>query len=107
MDDTIYEIVSSAMLPISIIIVGVGNADFGSMDVLDSDDERLVDNRGREQVRDNVQFVPYNDCKKDKNLLKNEVLMELPDQIEQYCEYKNIKVDDITSKNKSGLYPIL
>lgn len=83
MDDSIEEIVESSTLPVSIIIVGVGSADFSNMDVLDSDEERLRDRRGREQVRDNVQFVPYNDCKKDPGLLKSEVLMELPDQIEQ------------------------
>jgi len=83
MDDTIVEIIDSAMLPISIIIVGVGNADFTNMDVLDSDDERLRDRHNRDQVRDNVQFVSYNECKKDLGILKSEVLMELPDQIEQ------------------------
>jgi len=83
MEDTIEEIVDSAMLPISIIIVGVGDANFSNMDVLDSDDERLRDRRNRVQVRDNVQFVPYNECKKDAGILKSEVLMELPDQIEQ------------------------
>jgi len=107
MEDTIEEIVDSAMLPVSIVIVGVGNADFTNMDVLDSDDERLRDRRGREQVRDNVQFVPYNLCRKDPGLLKSEVLMELPDQIEQYCDYKGIKVDDLViySNNSSIIIP--
>lgn len=83
MEDTINEIVTSAMLPVSIIIVGVGDADFSSMDILDSDEERLRDSKGREQIRDNVQFVAYNSCKNDPNVLKSEVLMELPDQIEE------------------------
>lgn len=63
--------------------MGVGNEDFENMNILDSDDERLVDVNGRSQQRDNVQFVPFNDCKKDLNLLKSEVLMEVPDQIEE------------------------
>lgn len=57
-EDTIIEIVESSKLAISIIIVGVGNEDFESMDILDADDERLVDEYGNKQVRDNVQFVP-------------------------------------------------
>jgi len=41
MDDTIREIVSSSTLPMSIIIVGVGNADFTNMNILDADDGNL------------------------------------------------------------------
>lgn len=35
------EIVKASILPLSIIIVGVGNADFSNMDVLDADDVPL------------------------------------------------------------------
>lgn len=41
MEKTIDEIVRGADLPLSIVIVGVGEADFDSMDVLDGDDEPL------------------------------------------------------------------
>jgi len=41
MKQTIDEIVRGSALPLSIIIVGVGEADFSSMDVLDADDEPL------------------------------------------------------------------
>ena len=41
MKQTIDEIVRGADLPLSIVIVGVGEADFESMDVLDADDEPL------------------------------------------------------------------
>ncbi len=39
----------------SIIIIGVGDADFQAMDELDSDDRRMMDNRGRFAERDIVQ----------------------------------------------------
>jgi len=32
--------------------------------------------------------------------LKQEVLMELPDQIEEYCAYKQLKVEDIMTMGK-------
>jgi len=83
MDDTIAEIVESSTLPISIIIVGVGSADFSNMSILDGDENKLRDKRNRQQVRDNVQFVSFNKCRANPDMLKNEVLMELPDQIEQ------------------------
>ena len=39
----------------SIIIVGVGNADFRNMQVLDGDGETLTDGRGQKAERDIVQ----------------------------------------------------
>ena len=41
MPGTIDEVISLAKLPCSIIIVGVGNADFDAMEELDGDGERL------------------------------------------------------------------
>lgn len=41
MQETIDEIVRGSSLPLSIIIVGIGNADFTAMDMLDADDEPL------------------------------------------------------------------
>ena len=41
MEQTIDEIVRGSSLPLSIIIVGVGDAEFNSMDILDADDEPL------------------------------------------------------------------
>ena len=41
MNKTIDEIVRGSDLPLAIIIVGVGDADFSGMDTLDADDEAL------------------------------------------------------------------
>lgn len=46
MDATITSIVDSACLPMSIIIIGIGNEDFTNMEILDGD-EGLHDSRGR------------------------------------------------------------
>ncbi|KAH7731066.1 Copine-8 [Aphelenchoides avenae] len=51
-------IVQASSLPLSIIIVGVGNDSFEKMDELDSDDQLLSVN-GRIAKRDIVQFVPF------------------------------------------------
>lgn len=45
----------------SIIIIGVGGADFESMEELDGDSVRVSFN-GRQAARDIVQFVPYRDA---------------------------------------------
>ena len=58
MDATKRTIVENSNLPFSIIIVGVGGADFDKMDELDSDDS-LLEWNGKKAKRDIVQFVPY------------------------------------------------
>jgi len=51
-------------LPLSIIFVGVGNANFDKMDALDGDDEPLYSKKYKKyRERDIVQFVPYRDFK--------------------------------------------
>ena len=53
-------VVEASTLPLSVIIVGVGNADFSAMEELDGDTVRLNFN-GKYAARDIVQFVPFED----------------------------------------------
>jgi hypothetical protein len=41
LQQTVDEVVAGSTLPLSIIIVGIGNADFDQMDLLDADDAPL------------------------------------------------------------------
>lgn len=59
MDLTRTAIVEASRLPMSIIIVGVGGADFDAMEFLDSDDKLLRAPNGDVASRDIVQFVPF------------------------------------------------
>ncbi|KAK3101053.1 hypothetical protein FSP39_000607, partial [Pinctada imbricata] len=94
---TIEAIVQASNLPMSIIIVGVGNAEFDAMNVLDADERRLSSN-GKYAVRDIVQFVPFREFLGggggNSNIaqaaLAKEVLAEIPDQIIQYMKANNI-----------------
>ena len=58
-DQTKDLICKAADLPMSIIIIGVGSADFSSMIQLDGD-SGLFDNKGNKCSRDLVQFVQFN-----------------------------------------------
>ena len=57
--ETLSAIVYTSTLPMSVIIVGVGVADFGAMNSLDGDDGVLRDATGNVARRDVVQFVPF------------------------------------------------
>jgi hypothetical protein len=57
----------------SIIIVGIGNADFSNMNALDGDNG-LYHSNGSKCMRDIVQFVPFNSYGGNTTMLCNELL---------------------------------
>eukprot|EP00055_Hartaetosiga_balthica_P015205 m.88300 g.88300 ORF g.88300 m.88300 type:complete len:181 (+) comp8805_c0_seq1:1106-1648(+) len=85
MADTKSAIVSASNLPLSIVIVGVGAADFGRMDELDSDGVVLTDVNGMKAARDMVQFVQFRNYGNNSAELAAAVLEEIPNQVEEYC----------------------
>ena len=109
MQDTIDGLVEASFLPISVIIVGIGNGNFGNMDILDADDNPLYDRRRRKADRDLVQFVPFNDYKNDPPKLAEQVLEEIPRQVVEYYTHKGIKPkddDDQDDKKKENINSI-
>ena len=88
-------ICEAAKLPISIIIVGLGNHSFTNMIILDGDDEPLTDSNGKKCERDIVQFVPFNKYEDDPNELAKEVLAEIPFQVIDYYQSKGIDPEDL------------
>ena len=83
MRETIEQIVKASKLPISIIIIGIGDSpELEKMEALDSDSRLLKDYNGNEATRDIVQFVKFNDFSSaSKTTLEEEVLKEVPNQI--------------------------
>ncbi|KAL4657035.1 copine-2-like [Arapaima gigas] len=97
MDETREAIVQAAKLPMSIIIVGVGNADFAAMEFLDGDNRALRSHTGEEAIRDIVQFVPFRDYHNaPKETLAKSVLAELPQQVTQYFKQRNLVPNNST-----------
>jgi hypothetical protein len=90
-DATTAEIVKASDLPLSIIIVGVGPADFTDMDRLDNDEAPLMF-QGRKASRDIVQFVAFRDFQSgDPAILASKVLAEVPGQFTSYMRANRIK----------------
>ena len=94
----------------SIIIVGVGNADFSAMETLDADTVALQSGKQR-AARDIVQFVPLNkfmtsgDPQTARLRLAREVLAEIPTQFLGYMKTHNISPPAPVNKTEVLLPP--
>ncbi|XP_071448291.1 copine-8-like [Hetaerina americana] len=94
---TVKAIVSASTLPMSIIIIGVGSADFDAMEVLDSDGVPLTASDGTKAARDIVQFVPLRNFMKSgtnphstMERLAKEVLAEVPTQFLSFMRSNHV-----------------
>eukprot|EP00537_Pseudo-nitzschia_pungens_P001137 CAMPEP_0172367806 /NCGR_PEP_ID=MMETSP1060-20121228/23762_1 /TAXON_ID=37318 /ORGANISM="Pseudo-nitzschia pungens, Strain cf. cingulata" /LENGTH=635 /DNA_ID=CAMNT_0013092179 /DNA_START=237 /DNA_END=2144 /DNA_ORIENTATION=- len=76
-------LIAASNEPLSVVILGIGGADFAGMEFLDSFDARI------EQGRDITKFVAFNDYK-SYNALTEAVLDEIPDQLVDYFYAQNI-----------------
>ncbi|XP_029287074.1 copine-9-like isoform X1 [Cottoperca gobio] len=97
MAQTKEAVVNAASLPMSIIIVGVGPAEFDAMEELDGDEVR-VSSRGRLAERDIVQFVPFRDyIDRSGNQvlsmarLAKDVLAEIPEQLLSFMKSRGME----------------
>lgn len=90
MDETMRAIIKASHFGISIVIVGVGNADFTKMEALDCDGCLLRIGK-KVAARDIVQFVPFNRFNRDPSALAREVLAEIPRQMVEYMKMKGIQ----------------
>lgn len=91
MEDTVAALVEASTLPLSVIIVGVGGADFSLMEELDGDRRPLETAGGRRVSRDIVQFVPMRDfADAHPARLAAETLAEVPGQLLSFCKLHSI-----------------
>nr|XP_039249709.1 copine-3-like [Styela clava] len=90
--ETLTAIVNASHLPMSIIIVGVGTADFTAMEMLDGDGGVLKSPQGHKAIRDIVQFVPFHEVKMNGPTgLAKAVLAEVPAQVTRYFKQKGME----------------
>ena len=97
--------VEGSFEPLSVIIVGIGKADFKKMEILDGDEVPLVSSTGKKRQRDLVQFVPFSKFKNDEKKLSNQVLEEIPRQIVDYYTINNLnpeKIKNLISANNNN-----
>ena len=108
LQETIDSLVEASFEPLSIIIIGIGNADFKKMEILDGDEVPLVSNNGKKRIRDLVQFVPFSKFNNDETKLSNKVLEEIPKQIVDYYTINKLnpnKIKKLLSQTNNNEYP--
>ncbi|KAK4751252.1 hypothetical protein SAY87_004734 [Trapa incisa] len=92
LQETKDALVRASDLPLSVLIVGVGSAEFKQMQILDADKgNRLESSTGRVATRDIVQFVPMRDVYDGQISVVQALLEELPNQFLGYMLSRNIK----------------
>ncbi|KAK0602237.1 hypothetical protein LWI29_031638 [Acer saccharum] len=92
LQETKDALVRASDLPLSILIVGVGGADFTQMEILDADNGcRLESSTGRVATRDIVQFVPMREVHSGRISAVQALLEELPGQFLSYVRARDIK----------------
>lgn len=84
-------------LPLSIVIVGVGEPEFPLLDELDGDDVRLCSSRGIPAARDIVQVVHFRRHRDNPTALARETLAEIPAQLVSYMRAQGLRPADISA----------
>ena len=102
---TIDSIVYASYLPISIVIVGLGSADFTDMRLLDGDLHQLINRKKQKMIRDIVQFVSMESIEKNSSVVKNyekeyqfmnrAINREIPEQVIEYFVKYQEKIENM------------
>jgi len=95
LEETTKAIVEASCLPLSIVIIGIGDRDFESMNKLECGEEFLVDSNGNKSLREIVHFVNFGRFEDDIGALAEAVFEKIPDQIVEYFTLKKIKPEDL------------
>lgn len=105
-NQTVDRIIEASALPLSIVIVGLGDGDFSQVRKLDQDEVKLKGNKsGKESKRDMIDFIDFKDylCEKRTPLteinLARKTFAEIPSQFVKYMQDKSIR----PNKEKKGM----
>lgn len=90
----------ASLTPLSVVIIGVGNADFGPMQFLDDFMTNV-----QPPYRDIVQFVPFSTHAHDKSSLTAATLEEIPQQLVAFFTGRNIQPLPMKSVNHLNVIP--
>ena len=86
MGDTIDSLVEASLLPLSLIIIGIGNTSFSHMGEINNNKEPLISSGGIKTSRNIVQFIPFNDYKNEPEKIAEKILKKIPSQVIEFYD---------------------
>ena len=86
--------VANTYLPLSIIVVGIGDKEFKEIKNL-INKNRIFSSEGLERVRNNIYFVSMKNCNYNNEILKNKCLKEIPRQVVEFYKINKTSPDDV------------
>lgn len=89
LDECYESVIKSCLLPISIIIAGVGVSSFNRIQQFE--ERCLKASRDNVKSRENIQFVRFNTFRGDSIALAGEVLKKIPSHILEYMDRANYR----------------
>lgn len=113
MQSTVASVIKGSKVPLSIVIIGIGQENFENMHILDADENPLIDEDGVKMDRDIVQFVPFRNFAGSSRALNKEVLAEIPREIVNYFKkasiipngFSGVEMMSCLGKDKNEEYP--
>ena len=94
--------IENTFLPLSVIVIGIGDKDFKSIKSLFSNKHRFS-SKDIEKSRNNIYFFPLKNFNFKYDLVLQECLKEIPKQLVEYYNINSTTPDDIRSKNVSNI----
>lgn len=102
--DTVRALVDASHLPLSVLIVGVGDGNFGRLEYMDGEERLPKDDQGNEAVRQIAKFVALRDVAGNPTALAAKLLQELPGQVLDWLGDRNITPNFSTDREASTTY---
>ena len=94
--------IENSYLPVSMIIIGIGDKEFDEIKSIFSKKHKFSSN-DMERCRNNIYFLTMKDCNFLNDILKNKCLKEIPKQIPEFYVNSVTTPDDIKSKNMENI----
>ena len=94
--------ISNTFLPLSVIVVGIGDKEFKEIKHLISKN-RKCSSKGIERARNNVYFVSMKDCNYNNEILKNKCLKEIPRQVVEFYKINKTSPDDVKANKLENI----
>lgn len=102
-------LIRASALPVSVVLVGIGDSYFPNLVAYDADKQPMQTSERVSAMRDCVQFVRFNDYlaeegKVNKRKLSDDILKEIPVQVEGFLGMYGIRFNDEMCVRKDKKY---